>query len=1131
MPCLRPVFFILLTISFLQPPGDACASGLYRDTAPVTEDTGNNFSVERGPAAGLFATGPLAAGISAGGAPAAGPPAADPIRFMRDPHVAGGLLVFSYQGDLWLTRSDGSDPRRLTNHVARDVAPRFSADGRWVAFSSDRFGNYDVWLIPVEGGEPTQLTFHTANDMVAGWTPDGRVIFTTSRGPHPFLSPAYTVSTEGGLPEPMEMDQAAAAAVSPDGRYLAFNRIGVNTTRKGYKGNRAPDLYVMDRESGVIRQLTDTNLQDFREHVPDGEPMWGADGVLYFLSEAGGAFNIWKISPDGSGRTQVTFHEVGVKYPAMSPDGRTIVYTQDHELWTLSVLDGEPVKVPVSLAFDPSVNRVEWVDVSNEAEGFSVSPDGKSLAVDHRGEIFRVPVDPEKGENLQVTASAWRDRYQKFSPDGALLAYVSDEGAREELWVWEAETGERRRLTELDSFMEGGFVWSPDGSRIALETANTLYEVDVAGGDVTELAHHPNRGFALWEYAPDGQWLLYGKRDLDENDDLFLLNTATREEVNVTPNPFRELGGALTPDGKHLVFRSTRDEGNYHLFVVSLARLSEDPEDPLVKGREDDSEKAGSGTGEAGGGGSEGGHRSGGASEQAEALVIHPDGIDARARQLTSGEHGAGEYFLSADGEKVFYVSQDDEGPGLFSIPVSGGEGEKVAEGRFGNLQPTRDGKAVFFFRSGSGSRGAPGSGSEIFKMALGGSSPKAERVDFAFPVKVGHRAEWEQIFQESWRVMRFRFYDPEMHGTDWNAVRARYEPLLAHVGTYEDAYDLANQMIGELNASHVGVRGPSSVEMETEYRTRLPGFEMAPEDGAYRVTHIYRDGPADKEWLELEVGDWVLAVDGTPIRAGDNYWKLLNQALNEYVTVQVADSPEGNNARDLRIRSVTSLRDVQYQEWVEENREYVEEISDGEIAYVHIRAMNQPSLRVFENDINRFWNARGIIVDIRYNGGGNIDQQILDILERRPYEYWNYRWAAPQAGRRPRQAIAGPKVMLINHRSASDSEVTPLGFRDLELGRIVGNPTMGAVIATGSYGLMNGATIRTPGSLVVSYDPTKPDNYGINLENYGVAPDVWAENTPEDELQGFDRELKAAVDEALRMLKEGVYQYQGGGG
>ena len=214
----------------------------------------------------------------------------------------------------------------------------------------------------------------------------------------------------------------------------------------------------------------------------------------------------------------------------------------------------------------------------------------------------------------------------------------------------------------------------------------------------------------------------------------------------------------------------------------------------------------------------------------------------------------------------------------------------------------------------------------------------------------------------------------------------------------------------------------------------------------------------------------------------------------------------------------------MKYEEWVERNREFVDKETNGQIAYVHIQSMNQPSLKQFQNEIDQFWNKKGIIVDIRYNGGGNIDQELLDILERRPYEFWNNRWGARTWGRRPRQAIVGPKVMLINWRSASDSEVTPMGFRELGLGRIVGNPTNAAVIATGSYGLINGGSIRTPGSLVVTWDPTKPNNYGVNLENYGVAPDVLVENTPEDELKGFDRELKAAVDEALRMLKEKKY-------
>jgi tricorn protease len=394
--------------------------------------------------------------------------------------------------------------------------------------------------------------------------------------------------------------------------------------------------------------------------------------------------------------------------------------------------------------------------------------------------------------------------------------------------------------------------------------------------------------------------------------------------------------------------------------------------------------------------------------------------------------------------------------------------------------------------------------------------------------VRVDERDEWAQMFDESWRVMKYRFYDEKMHGKDWNALKARYEPLLKYVGANEDVYDLANEMIGELNASHTGVSGPDSDPQPAIYQTRYLGLELVADDRGYKVAYIYPDGPADKEWVSLKEGDYITAIDGTAIRPGDDYWKLLNSPLNEYVTLTVRPNGNGSGESTVRLRSIASMTNLKYEAWVAKNRAIVDKATNNEIAYVHIRSMDQPSLVRFQNEIDQFWNKKGIIVDIRYNGGGNTDQQLIDILERRPYEYWNSRYGAPSWGRRPRQAIAGPKVMMINWRSASDSEVTPMAFKQLGLGRLVGNPTSAAVIATGSYALINGGSIRTPGSLVVTYDPERPNNYGVNLENYGVAPDVWIENTPEDELKGNDRELQAAIAEVLRMLKEGLWQYRG---
>lgn len=1035
---------------------------------------------------------------------------AEPIKFARYPHVAHGKLAFTYHGDIWIANADGTHPMRLTAHIARDTFPRFSPDGKWVAFTSNRFGNDDVFVMPAAGGEPKQLTFATTGDTVHYWTPDGKgIVFSSNRAVSPWRSPLYVVAMSGGLPAPMPMDGAVNGMIKQDGSMVAYNRMGGSYWRKGNKGNRADDIWVQDLRSKTITQLTDTDMQKFREHVEDRYPMWGADGQIYFASERDGIYNIWKIAPTGGAPVQVTRHrEDGVQFPSISPDGSTIAYENEFEIWTLPAAGGQPRKVTIDLAFDPKANLVEYLPTNNRVNGFSPSPEGDYAAVENHGEIFIVPTDANVGERMQVTSSSRRDRGQMFSPDGKLIAYMSDQTNEEEVWVFDRATGARKQLSKHPS-LKSIEIWSPDSTKFYWTGSNRLFAADVAAGQSTELGYHEAGGYQVTGISPDGKFLVYTRRDDAQNADVWVMEIATKREFNVTDNPFNDGGGTFTPDGKRVLFTSNRDDGTNHLFVVSLERMKEDPDDPLVRERERKAARDRSRDRERGEG-----------TQAAPATPVpQTGGIGRRAIQITRGEQGVGGYFTSTDGRTIFFRSTDERGPALFQVGVDGSDRRRLVEGAFQGMTPTADRRKLFYTQQ-----------NELWQMEMSGERRKT-RVPFQATVRVDKRDEWAQIFDEAWRVMKYRFYDEKMHGRDWAAIRARYEPLLRYVGENEDVYDLANEMIGELNASHTGVRGPADTEIENPYQTRYTGFEMDPDGDAYRVTHIYRDGPADKEWVDLKVGDYVLAINGTRLKAGDNYYELLNSTLNEYVNVTVSRTkPAGGTSPDervVRLRSVPSLTNIKYEEWVEKNREFVERESKGQIAYVHIRAMNQPSLARFQNEIDRFWQAKGIIVDIRYNGGGNIDQQLLDILERRPYEYWNSRWGARTWGRRPRQAIAGPKVMLINYRSGSDSEVTPMGFRDLGLGRIVGNPTAAAVIATGSYGLINGGTIRTPGSLVVTYDPERPNNYGINLENYGVAPDVFVENTPEDELAGFDRELKAAVDEALKMLASGLWQHR----
>jgi tricorn protease len=654
--------------------------------------------------------------------------------------------------------------------------------------------------------------------------------------------------------------------------------------------------------------------------------------------------------------------------------------------------------------------------------------------------------------------------------------------------------------------------------------------------------------------------MLYSRRDDDQNSDVYLYNISAKKEYNITKSPNDEINAALTPDGKTVVFDSNRDGGVNQLFAISLAKLAEDPNDPLVLERNHRAAAPAGGRGARSAASAT--ETSGEVQVGASPARIDLDSIEKRAIQLTRGTVPVTGFFLSTDGRTIYYAantggagraSRDpapdlpypvpglgrgaaptpdtDPNSGLFSIGIDGRDRRRITGGSFPDMKPTADRRTIFFRAaapSAAGARGGRGGGAplqEIHRMVLA-TPQRSERVNFSFQVRVDRHAEWKQMLQEMWIAMKYRYYLTSMNGYDWAAIKAKYETMLKYVGANEDVYNLGNAMIGEMSSSHTGMSGPPTRSMPQLYTTHFLGFDLEPADGRYRINHVYRDGPADKEWLDLKVGDYVLAIDGQDLRAGDNYWKILSTTSNEYIPVKVSKTPTGEGARVVRIASVTNLGNIKYEEWVLNNRDIVDKETNEQIAYVHIRSMNAQSLDRFQNEINRFWNKKGIIIDVRYNTGGNIDEPLLDIIARRPYMFTNPRTGARTWGRRPQQAIAGPKVMMINQRSFSDGEATPMGFRTLGLGRLVGTPTAGGVIWTNSYSLINGASVRSPSQLAVTYDPTKPNNYGINLENYGVSPDVWVQNTPIDEVKGIDRELEAAIQEVLRMLKSSPGQY-----
>jgi tricorn protease len=478
-------------------------------------------------------------------------------------------------------------------------------------------------------------------------------------------------------------------------------------------------------------------------------------------------------------------------------------------------------------------------------------------------------------------------------------------------------------------------------------------------------------------------------------------------------------------------------------------------------------------------------------------------------------------YTIQQDGRRLTRViasapprDDDDDGPPAFGGPGAGMTGLTFA--RDGRALFFREGRGIYSVAIAASAQGRGGAGPTT-EPAASGREAARRRVTFTTRVRIDRPAEWAEMFGDAWRTMKYRFYDPKMHGLDWDAAKAKYEPLVAHVGDRQELLNIINEMIGELNASHTGAApaggGPGG---RGGASTGYLGLDLVADEkaGRYRVAHVYVEGPADKDWVKVSAGDYLLAIDGKPVKAGDEYWALLSHRLNRKVEVTFNSRPVDEGSWKTRIAPIAqgAQNQLRYERWVRERRAMVDKLSNGRIGYLHIQAMNQPSLRRFEKELRENRAKEALVIDQRWNGGGNIDQELLGILVQREYQIWQPRGTEPAP--RPFSGFFGPKVVLQNWRSASNAEMFPAGFRALGLGKVIGTPTAGAVIGTGSYSLIDGSTVRTPGTGVFLADAQR-----TNMENFGVPPDILVENTPEDNLAGRDRELEVAVQELQKQL------------
>ena len=1059
-------------------------------------------------------------------------------RLVRYPHYHNGRIVFTYLGDLWTADDNGQNIQRLTVNRGRDVYGRFSPDGKWIAFSSDRNGNLDVFLIPAGGGTAKQLTAHSADDTVLGWSSDSRsILFSSNRG-EDFMPQLYLVSIDGGAQWRAGTDMGVQASYSPDGKRLAYNQKSQVYWRKYYRGAYQSDIMVMDVAAKKFTQVTDFDGLD-------SWPMWGHDGFIYFVSDrdGNGLTNIWRVSDSGGKADRVTTFKAGdVRWPAISADGRVIVFEHDFGIWKLDVSSRRATPISLNIDAETQENMVELQSFSGQADDYDLAPSSRRVAFSIHGEIFTAPV--EEGDIKQITDGAGRDRAVTYSPDGKWLMFVSDQSGREELYVVAVDgSGSPQQLTDIDA-LKFGYSWSPDSKEIAFSSSDDqLRKLTVATKQVTVLDTSRYGNFSNPVWSPDGKWIAYAKADASRTTDIYIVAAAGDDKTphKVTFDSNNDANPQFSPDGRKLFFQRIDGTGgntpSVQLYSMWLEHLDRDPDDAEEREAEPQSPTPQVEGGE--GAATPPARRAGGPRPPHE-TKMEWTGMKRRTRQITRMPFPISAYSLAPDSRTIVFVTSEPAGlasvPVIYSIqddgrrltrisagqpPTPDGEGGPGGGGGFGGgigeLNISRDGRTLFF-RERDGIYSVPLSAAAAAASAAAGAPREAgrRRINFNVRVRVDRSAEWSEMFDDGWRTMKYRFYDPKMHGMDWDAMRAKYRPLVEFVGERQELLNIVNEMIGELNASHTGAAPPPRGAGGGGVATAHLGLELEPDNaaGRYRVSYIYDDGPADKDWVRVKVGDYLLAINGKPVKAGDDYWQLLNNRLNRKVEVTFNNKPAEDGAWQTRIEAISAnaYSQLRYDRWVAERRKKVDELSGGRIGYLHIQAMNPPSLRKFEKEIREFRNKEALVIDQRWNGGGNIEQELLAILVQRQYQVWQPR--GTEATGRPFAGFFGPKVVLQNWRSASNAEMFPAGFRALGLGKVVGTPTMGAVIGTGSYSLIDGSTVRTPGVGVYLADQKH-----TNMENYGVQPDLLVDNKPEDTLAGRDMQLEAAVQELMKQL------------
>ncbi len=1049
-------------------------------------------------------------------------------RLLREPTINNTNVVFTYGGDIWITDLGTNSTKRITSTPAVESNPQLSPDGQTIAFSSNRSGNNAVYTVSIKGGDPTRLTWHPSSSSVRGWSPDGsQIIYTTSRDSAPTnIGYLWSVSASGGASTKVCEQWGYDGSYSADGTKIVIDRVTRwESEFRGYRGGQNTPLIIL-------------NLSDWSETlIPnnktrDTHPLWLGDNI-YFLSDRDGITNIWSFNSVTTELKQLTtFKGSDVKW--LDGNGNKLVFERDGYLNTFDLGTNASTQLEITITGDFPWAETKWEDVTKSARGVSLSPTGKRVILESRGEIFTIPI--ENGDARNITQSSnTADRVPIWSPKGDKIAWFSDAGGNGyKLMISDQDGLSKPRVISIgDSKMAWEPAWSPDGKSIAfVDNEPQIRVVDVVSGNIqtADIAgNNIERGNMSISWSPDSQWLSYSKTG-DNNFRGIMIWSKNDQSIHKITNAFAD---AVSPswdrDGKHLYFLASTDYAlasgwantssilaspEYAAYVVNLRK--DDPSPFIPKSDEESgkktpsAEKSDSKTKEKK---TTGDKKEDNETKKIEPVIIDFNNIERRTMPLPMPVRNY-DFTLSGASGSVFIAEKipNNEGYKVHKFDLKEREAKEFANG-VRQMSVSANGEQVLVQINNS------------WKVA--GSKDKntdnGKSVKVNLQMKLNRTEEWNQIFEEAWRYEKDYFYDPNMHGRDWNVVYEKYAPLVPFIKHRDDLTYVLDQLNGEMSVGHSFVSGGDYPEVEKSVAGLL-GADLVAENGRWKINRIFTTeswnpgltSPLDRPDIKVKEGYYLVGINGKELTASEDPYKLLDGTAGIQTVIHINSTPAFEGAWKETVEPIKNEGALRQRAWVEDNRRMVEKLSDGKLAYVWVPNTGGPGFVSFNRYLFAQQDKFGAVIDERFNGGGSLDDYMVDLLNRSLRAALTNEAPNGKNFKLP-AGILGPKVLLINEMAGSGGDYFPWAFRQQKVGQLIGTTTWGGLVKSSvHYLLVDGGRITAPDNAV--FDPI---NNEWVAENKGVAPDIEVRQDGLSLSKGIDPQLERAVKEVMKLVKQ----------